>query len=136
MQQKKISSAWLIDDDKIYLFGLRKMIEISKRCDSITEFSNGSEAIRKLQTMVDSPELLPDIIFLDINMPVMDGWQFLTAFDVLKKQLSRQIIIYMISSSIDDRDIERAKQLDAVKNYIIKPLPFDKLQSIFANEIQ
>ncbi|MBN9296527.1 MAG: response regulator [Filimonas sp.] len=136
MQQKKISSAWLIDDDKIYLFGLRKMIEISKRCDSITEFSNGSEAIRKLQTMVDSPELLPDIIFLDINMPVMDGWQFLTAFDLLKKQLSRQIIIYMISSSIDDRDIERAKQLDAVKNYIIKPLPFDKLQSIFANEIQ
>lgn len=136
MQQKKISSAWLIDDDKIYLFGLRKMIEISKRCDSITEFSNGSEAIRKLQTMVDSPELLPDIIFLDINMPVMDGWQFLMAFDVLKKQLSRQIIIYMISSSIDDRDIERARQLDAVKNYIIKPLPFDKLQSIFANEIQ
>lgn len=136
MEQKKINSSWLIDDDKIYLFGLRKMIELSKLCCGTAEFNNGADAIEKIKSLIDSPELLPDLIFLDINMPVMDGWHFLKEYELLKNNLSKKIVIYMVSSSIDERDIERATQLEDVKDYIIKPLPFEKLQSIFLTELQ
>jgi CheY-like chemotaxis protein len=136
MEQKKINSSWLIDDDKIYLFGLRKMIQLSKLCCDTTEFNNGGDAIEKIKSFIGSPELLPDIIFLDINMPVMDGWHFLKEYESLKKSLNKKIVIYMVSSSIDERDIARATQEQDVKDYIIKPLSFEKLQSIFLAELQ
>jgi CheY-like chemotaxis protein len=68
------------------------------------------------------PDALPDVILLDINMPIMDGWDFLEWFKEFKENLVKAIPIFMVSSSIDWRDIEKAKSYEEVIDYMSKPL--------------
>jgi CheY-like chemotaxis protein len=82
---------------------------------------------------VDNSSNLPDVIFLDINMPVMDGFQFMEEYIKLKPQLSKQITIYMATSSVDEVDIKRAKQISEIADYLVKPIEPDKLLSIIEN---
>ena len=70
----------------------------------------------------DESNLLPDVIFLDINMPVMNGWQFLEQFKEVQPSFNKEIVIYSVSSSFDDRDINRSKEYTEVTDYIIKPV--------------
>lgn len=70
----------------------------------------------------DNSELLPDVIFLDINMPIMNGWQFLDEFKKMQNSIDKNITIYLVSSSFDDRDISRSKDYAEVTDYIIKPV--------------
>jgi CheY-like chemotaxis protein len=74
---------------------------------------------------------LPDIIFLDINMPVMDGWEFLNEFIKIKNNFEKKITLYVVSSSIDPRDLERAKSINLVTDYLIKPIELKKFEKIF-----
>lgn len=76
---------------------------------------------------------LPDVIFLDVRMPVMDGWEFMKEFAEIKSQLGKKISIYMISSSIDASDIDRAKKIPDVIDYIFKPVDVNRLEEIFSN---
>lgn len=72
------------------------------------------------------------ILFLDLNMPTMTGWEFLEAFDKMEEGLKKQYTIYILSSSIDPSDIERAKDNIYVKDFIEKPLNKDALKKILA----
>ena len=74
---------------------------------------------------------LPDIILLDINMPVMDGWQFMELFALLNPTLSKKIDVYMVSSSINKADIKRAKAITDISDFIVKPLDARSLGNIF-----
>ena len=69
-----------------------------------------------------NPDLLPDILFLDLFMPIMDGWQFLEEFLSVKPNLAKPILIYVVSSSIYPEDISKAKSYSDVFDYIIKPI--------------
>ncbi len=120
----------VIDDDKIYIYGLKKLISIKELSPNLIEFYNGKEAIDFLTDPQNLNEL-PDIIFLDINMPVMDGWGFMESFVKIKPQLGKKITIYMVSSSINDDDIQRAKQITDVTDYVIKPISPDTLVELF-----
>lgn len=113
----------LIDDDKIYQFTARKMLESTRLTKDIKSFYDGSEAIAYFrdENNKDS-DALPDVIFLDINMPVMNGWEFLEAFQELHKNFPKPIQLYVVSSSVDDSDIQRSRQYETVKDYIIKPI--------------
>jgi CheY-like chemotaxis protein len=82
---------------------------------------------------VANNENLPDIIFLDINMPVMDGWHFLEEYIKLKPRIGKVITIYMISTSVDPEDIERAKKIREVSDYIVKPVMPGMLKGIIEN---
>lgn len=112
----------LIDDDRIYQFTAQKTIEATQLASHILAFHHGKEAINFIQANQECGETLPDIIFLDINMPEMDGWQFLDAFKAIKHKLSKSIIIYMVSSSVDEYDLRRSSQYQEVTNYLIKPV--------------
>lgn len=76
-------------------------------------------------------EKIPDILFLDINMPVMDGWHFLQEFAEIKPHLAKAVTIYMVSSSILNQDIEKAKSISDVTGYIVKPINVQQFERIF-----
>ena len=85
-----------------------------------------------LDNLDNEPEY-PDVIFLDIDMPVMDGFQFMEEFIKIKPRIGKSITIYMVSSSIDPVDIERANNISAISDYIIKPIGLVRLKEIMEN---
>lgn len=131
LRMEKIDVACIVDDDPIFVFAAKKVMQMAKFSRSFLVFQNGKEALDSLISAVNSGGVLPDIILLDLNMPVMDGWQFLDEF--INVGLPREITIYVVSSSIDPEDIKRAEQYKEVKNYIIKPVTEKTLQTILAD---
>ena len=127
---KHIKKVALVDDDEIFVFLTSKTIENTHLVDIIKVFGNGLDAINFLKDNLDNPESLPEIIFLDLSMPVMDGWQFLEEFVKMNPKLGRKIVIYICSSSISPDDIKKAKAISAVSDYIIKPISKEKLVEI------
>ena len=130
---QKVELACIIDDDKIYVNLVKKIIEIKKLSKNLLIFKNGKEALDHFKLILEnaSEEVLPDIIFLDINMPVMDGWEFLNEFIKIKNNFEKKITLYVVSSSIDPRDLERAKSFNLVTDYLIKPIELKKFEKIF-----
>jgi YesN/AraC family two-component response regulator len=125
-----VDLACIIDDDQIYVFGLKKLINFHKYCKNLLVFKNGAEAIKYMKPLISTSEELPDVILLDINMPVMDGWQFLDEFVKIKPLIQKKITIYMVSSSIDEADFERAKTYEEISEFIVKPVREEDLEKI------
>ncbi len=125
----------LIDDDEVYQFIFRRQVEISNLASQILIFPNGQKGFDYLMNTLKAPENLPEYIFLDINMPIMDGWQFLEEFSTIKNELRKPINIYLVTSSIDERDIEKANQFSDVKEYLIKPISEEKIIEVFEKVI-
>lgn len=96
---------YIIDDDQIVVFGMRKLLNTIIEDQSIASFENGELALDSIKSKLKIGEDIPDIIFLDINMPIMDGWQFLQAFCELETEKSVRINI--ITSSVDPADYEK-----------------------------
>ncbi|MFN7260819.1 MAG: response regulator [Cyclobacteriaceae bacterium] len=120
----------LVDDDSIFQFTATRLLESSKLAQNILHFENGAEALTFLREKALQKELLPDYLFLDINMPFVDGWMFLEDFTTLKSSLAKDISIYMVSSSIDPRDLNRAKSFSEVTDFIIKPISLERFQEL------
>ncbi len=116
----------LVDDDKIFQLTASKTIKAANLTDKVLQFENGEEALDFLKHHADDSENLPDFIFLDINMPYVDGWMFLEDYAGLKTNLSKTISIFMVSSSIDPRDMDRARRNTDVREYVIKPVTREK----------
>ena len=132
--RQKVELACIIDDDKIYVNLVKKIIEIKKLSENLLIYKNGKEALdyfKDIMENVTDEDKLPDIIFLDLNMPVMDGWEFLNEFIKIKNKLNKKITLYVVSSSIDPRDLERAKSFNLVTDYLIKPIELKKFEKIF-----
>jgi CheY-like chemotaxis protein len=125
----------VIDDDPVFTFLLAKMIEKFEDLAKSVFFENGQEAIDYLRTHATEEEALPDLILLDINMPILDGWQFIEAYADLEPSLSKPITIYMISSSREMEDQERALATGYISEYIQKPVYANELQEIITKMI-
>ena len=119
---RKISRSCIIDDDPIFVFGTKKVMKEVDFCDDILVYHNGEEAINGLKSMVKRGEQLPNLIFLDLNMPIMDGWDFLEDFIAIPNHNRKDVFVYIISSSIDTNDFIRARNYEIVNNYILKPV--------------
>ncbi|WP_339880659.1 response regulator [uncultured Algoriphagus sp.] len=120
-------SITLIDDDEIFVFITKKTIRQTKLFDLIKVYDNGLDALNFLKENKDNADLLPEIILLDLNMPIMDGWQFLEHYTGINPSVNKEIVIYICSSSISPEDIRRAKAISEVTDYMIKPITKDKL---------
>ena len=117
---RKINNAWIIDDDKILTYVLQRIMGSVDSFENIEIFQNGKEAINQLSAVKKDPDSLPDIILLDLNMPIMDGWQFLDEFE--KLEVDKKITLYIVSSSIDAHDHKKAKNYKTVADFLIKPI--------------
>lgn len=126
----KIDVACIIDDDEFYVFGVKRMMQIVDFCKNVMVFENGEDALKYLAPIMKDSNALPDVILLDINMPIMNGWEFLDEFTKIKTEESKKVTIYMVSSSIMAEDLERAKKYESVTDYIVKPISADLLKGI------
>ena len=130
----KFNNVFVVDDDIIFHFIIKKLLLNNNINVVPTFFENGMEAIEGLKRKLDAGENQPDLILLDINMPILDGWQFLEEFKVLKKLLNKEIVIYIISSSDHQYDLDNAKDYtDEVTDYYLKPMSGDEIKAIFYN---
>lgn len=119
--------ACIIDDDPIQALIIERMLSAYGICKKLLVFKNGLEALKYFQLNMSDPDLVPDIILLDINMPVMDGWGFLDEFKNIKPSIDKRIVLYMVSSSVWPEEIERVKGYSEVTDYIVKPITMDEL---------
>ncbi|MFC5684540.1 response regulator [Flavobacterium sp. MAHUQ-51] len=130
---EKLLVICIVDDDDVYKFTLNKTIESQNFANKIMMFSDGEEAIDFLSENLNDPNNLPDVIFLDINMPIMDGFEFMEEYIKIKPYVGKKIIIYMVTSSIDPIDIERSKAISEISDYIVKPIDAKQLAEIVEN---
>ncbi|SMD38208.1 Response regulator receiver domain-containing protein [Reichenbachiella faecimaris] len=112
----------IIDDDEIYKFTVTSTLMIKKLAREILEFSDGEEALGFMTANLSNHTQLPDVILLDINMPIMDGFQFIEEYIKIKPSVSKKIAIYMVSSSLDPIDLDKAKTYNEISDYIVKPI--------------
>ena len=124
MQQSK--NLLIIDDDPIYLFGISRILSTMPKVGSIKIANNGQEGFDLLCELLkeNEPEL-PNAIILDLNMPIMDGWDFLHIIKDIKPL--NKIPIYIVSSTISQSEHTRTETYIQVKGFIIKPITRDIL---------
>lgn len=128
----KFNEVFVVDDDKVYHFILKKLLKKNNINVTSHFFENGEEAMAVLKNNSKTGGSIPDLILLDINMPIMDGWQFLEEFQKIKDNLNKETTIYMISSSNSFVDLEKVKEFpEEVMDYFMKPVSYEDICKIF-----
>lgn len=123
-------SVYIIDDDPVYLYMLDRIIKECNFSEHIFSFDNGSPAIEKLSNHNLKTADIPDVIFVDLSMPVMNGWEFLEKLKEIGILEKKRIKIVLISSSINPREIEMIKEYPIVTKYTVKPITKSDLKAI------
>lgn len=137
MADSKYYAVMLIDDNEIDNLINQKMIEASGITQHIYTHTGARSAIEFLKNMEklsdSGKNVLPDLIFLDIDMPLMDGFQFLDEFEKLEDDTKSRCSVVMLTSSISPADVNKSKKYEYVKKYINKPLSQDNLEKLKPN---
>lgn len=125
----KFDDVLLVEDDPITIMVCDRIMKMTKFAENVTSCVNGKLAIDYLYSLKDGG-IMPLIIFLDINMPVMNGWDFLEEFEKIKDDFQQLPRIYLLSSTVDPEDYKKAKKYSLVENFISKPLSREALETI------
>lgn len=130
----KIKSVCIIDDDKVYTFGVKKIIKNYLPEKDVTTFGNGREALDGIKNLLESGEELPDLILLDIDMPEMNGWEFLNKFEEIRSDIEKKIEIFVISSRIDadKQELYKVEWDEKVSDFIKKPVHASMLKELLS----
>ncbi|AOP33751.1 hypothetical protein A0128_07785 [Leptospira tipperaryensis] len=129
---KKVNCILLVDDNQSDNFVHERVIRKGNFADQVISKQSGENALKYLRGRVASPEdPRPDLIFLDINMPGMNGWEFLEEYDALPKELQGKIVIVMLTTSDNPDDRAKAKEFGILSDFKTKPLTEAMLNDIF-----
>ena len=124
----------LIDDNEIDNLINQKMIEAASIAEHIYIHTGARSAIEFLRNLEkldkETKNVMPEVIFLDIDMPLMDGFQFLDEFEKLSEETKKKCKVVMLTSSINPQDVNKSKKYSYVKKYINKPLSQDNLANL------
>ena len=123
----KLKSVLLLDDNLATNFFHKKIIEKSKSAELILEFRSGINALNYLSQEGIQP---PELILVDINMPIMSAWEFLERFDDLKKESKTNTNVVLLSTSLSPADKEKADMIPLIKEILLKPLTKESLQRV------
>ncbi|WP_277485758.1 response regulator [Catalinimonas alkaloidigena] len=125
-----IDLVMLIDDNETDNFISKRIIELTQFARNVVAKSSGQSALEYLHQHQDQPESLPNLIFLDINMPIVDGFMFLYEFENFSATVRDKCKVVILSSSDNQRDINRLINNNHVVKYITKPLTQNALEEI------
>ncbi len=128
---KKLNCILLIDDDEATNYIHQKVIEEVSCAEKVVAAQSGQEALDFLNEREDWASSPVDLIFLDINMPAMNGWEFLEHYNKLDASKKAKTILVMLSTSLNPDDRENALEMDSVNGFENKPLTEEKIISIF-----
>ena len=127
---KRLHTILLVDDDAPTLF-LNKLVIQDLNCtDRVLTAENGRQAIDMLTEKKDDGFLCPDLILLDINMPIINGWEFMDKYQTLSAEQKAKIVVVMVTTSLNPDDRSRAESIEDIKDFVSKPLDEITLKDI------
>jgi CheY-like chemotaxis protein len=126
-----IKTVFLIDDDPMSNMIHQSLLKKHHWQATTSVFENGPAALQALQAAAAGPPgLFPEVILLDVEMPVYDGWDFMADYRQLPTQYTSRCLLYLLSSSINPSDIRKAQTYPLVQSYLTKPLTLANLNQI------
>lgn len=128
MLQKKV--VMLVDDNDTDNFIHRRLLELTGFCEEIVVKNSGKSALEYLESLIPTPEKIPELIFLDINMPVVDGFVFLFEFGAFPDEIRERCKVVILTSSDNKKDIDRIVDNDYVVHFITKPLSEEAIEEL------
>ncbi len=123
-------TTYLIDDDDLGIYLTEQLLRAEGFSNTICTFQSAREALEML--VKDKKEAVPQVVFLDLNMPLMNGWQFLDALAPYEEKLRGKCHIYILTSSLALTDLEKSKRYGLVEGLIHKPLDRREIRAIQA----
>ncbi len=132
--KKKLKCVLLIDDDEPTNFVNQLVVEETGCADKIVKAESGQKALDYIASVASQPDAQPDLIFLDINMPAMNGWEFLDRYENLPEAQKCAKLVIMLTTSQNPDDRKRASEISNVNDFISKPLTGETLQKIIQTQ--
>lgn len=120
----------VIDDDTVYRFALKLKVKHLCGSSDFLEFANGQDAIQYFESHL--ADALPKVVLIDLNMPIVDGWQFLDWIEMHIDGMPNKPEFYIVSSSIDEFDLKRSKEYFCLKGFLNKPITDEQLLDFYA----
>lgn len=116
-----------IDDDTIASFFFKKVCSVINRNNLVINIAkNGEEAL----DFIKKTDVMPELLFVDLNMPIMDGWQFLDHFKEINNQQKEKSVAVIVSSTLNPEEIDKAKEYNNVVKFISKPITTELVEDL------
>ncbi|WP_396635108.1 response regulator [Maribacter sp. R86514] len=126
---------WIIDDDDISKYVMKRYLN-QLSITNVIDFPDSVQPLKLIQDNYSSVDKLPDIIFLDLHMPILNGFDFIEDYKILADKIGKKINIVMLTSSINTEDVEHAKSYTEITDYFIKPIKYKDLARIMKVELK
>lgn len=128
MEASNNKRVWLVEDDPVQVFLIEKYLRSLGMCESVTVYRNGKEAYQSLKDELDQGHSLPDLVLLDLNMPIWGGWDFMDALLQIAPEGKHKV--YILSSSMSADDTQQAEEFGLGNQYLSKPVRLEQLRLI------
>lgn len=128
--KKKLGTILLIDDDEATNFIHEMVIRQADIAEKVVSVEGGQLALDFLSNLNENNEAKPDLIFLDINMPGMNGWEFLEKYNNLDEEKRGSIVMVMLTTSLNPDDAQKSKSYKSIRDFLNKPLTKAILENV------